>query len=545
MDIEKIWRIKAKHPQKTSASWLLAVLAQNRGLTTPKKLKDFLNPEIVQVLDIKLSQLEKGIERVKLAIKNEEKIIVYSDYDADGISATAIMWETLNDLGANVMPYVPHRIKEGYGLFIPAIEKLAKDGVTLIITVDHGVTATNQVAAAKKLGVDVIITDHHLLPKNLPASYALVHSTDLCGAGVSWLFCYHLITKIKPSYKEKLLEKLELAAIATIADLVPLNAASRAIVKFGLLELNKTKRPGIKSLISSSGISNYIGTYEIGHILAPRINAMGRIEHGLDSLRLICAKSPNQADRLASLLTKTNTKRQDLTTGAITSALNLVDHSQLIGIVANNQWHEGVIGLVASRLVETHNKPMIAISRGETFSKGSARSIPGFNIVEAIKASSKFLVDAGGHPMAAGFTIETRHIEAFTKQINVYAQTTLTEDLLTPVLLIDCPLMPEDINYETLKIIKQLEPYGVANPEPIFAIKNALVQDIQTVGNLGQHLKLYVAGHIALWFNHRNEVANLRPGDKIDIAFTIAENRYNGNTSIQLKIKDLKTRANY
>ncbi len=540
MDKKKIWKIKTKSPDKKSANWLEQVLAANRGLTTPKILKDFLNPSIEQITSVKLKELEKGLRRVEKAIKNHEKIIVYSDYDADGICATAIMWETLNDLGASVMPYVPHRIKEGYGLFIPALEKLSKDGVTLIITVDHGVTALKQIEAAAKLGIDIVVTDHHVLPKTLPRPHALVHSTELCGAGVSWLFCYHLISKLKIAYKDQIMEKLELAAIATIADLVPLNAASRSIVKIGLERLKNTKRPGINSLIRQSGITSEIGTYEIGHIIGPRINAMGRIEHGLDSLRLICARNKNQADRLAALLAHTNTKRQDLTTGAIESALTLVNEDHLIGVVSHESWHEGVIGLVASRLVEKHNKPMIVISRGETHSKGSARSIPGFNIISAIRSSSEFLVDAGGHPMAAGFTIETRHIESFTKKINIYAQTNLAPDLLNPVIEIDCPLHPREITFETLKIIKKFEPYGVANPEPIFIANNASVEDVQTVGGLGQHLKLQVEGKTALWFNHGAESANLRPGYTADIVYTTSENRYNGNSSIQLKIKNLK-----
>lgn len=540
MNKSKIWKVKVKNPSKESPDWLSKVLAQNRGLISEKKIQEFLNPTLEQVLDIKLSQIEKGISRVEDAIKNKEKIVVYSDYDADGITATAIMWETLNDLGADVMPYVPHRIKEGYGLAIPAIEELAKQGVKLIVTVDHGVTAVKQTEAAKKLNLDVVVTDHHVMPKTTPKPYAMVHSTELCGAGVSWLFCHHLVTKIKPDYLEKLLEKLELAAIATIADLVPLNAASRAIVKIGLDKLNKTKRPGIKSLLSATGTSGKIGTYEIGHVIAPKINAMGRIEHGLDALRLVCAKNQSQAQRLASLLVKTNSKRQELTTGAIDSAFAQVREDQLIGVVSNRDWHEGVIGLVASRLVERHYKPMIVISRGDNRSKGSARSITGFNIIEAIRGASEFLVDAGGHPMAAGFTIETKHIENFTKKINVYAQTTLTEDLLVPKIDIDCTLTPDDINQNTLNTIKKFEPFGVANPEPTFIIKNIQIEDIQTVGNSGQHLKLQIAGKTALWFNHRSEAAGLRPGDSVDVVFTISENNYNGQTSTQLKIKDLK-----
>lgn len=519
---------------------MLTTLTANRGLTSKKSVEDYLNPSLDQIINTQISDLDKGLKRVVKAIKNKEKTVVYSDYDADGITATAIMWETLYDLGADVMPYVPHRIKEGYGLSIEAIEGLAKSGVSLIITVDHGVTAVKQVEAANKLGVDVVITDHHVLPKETPKACALVHTTDLCGAGVAWRFCWELVKKYKPSYENNLLEKLELAAIATIADLVPLNGACRAIVKLGLDQLSRTKRPGIKSLIKNSGITGPVGTYEIGHILAPRINAMGRIEHGLESLRLICAKNQEQADKLATLLAKTNTRRQGLTTGAIEGALSLVKGEHLIGVVAHSQWHEGVIGLVASRLVEKHHRPMIVISIGDTFSKGSARSIPGFNIVEAIRASSKFLIDAGGHPMAAGFTIETKHIEAFTSKINVYAQTIITDEILTPVINIECVLKTDDINAHNFKIIKMFEPYGMGNPQPVFLTRNMVIEDIRTVGPANQHLKLQLDGFSAIGFNKGEFGHSLRPGDSIDVVYTISEDTYAGDGSLQLKIQDIQ-----
>lgn len=513
-------------------------MAQNRGLTSPQNLKNFLNPTLDQILAVKLSQVEKGVRRVVEAVKNRQKIIVYSDYDADGLCATAIAWETLYDLGANVLPYVPHRLTEGYGLSKKAISKLASDGANLIITVDHGVTAVAQVEHARKLGVDVVITDHHVLPNEKPKPVALVHSTELCGAGVSWRFCAEIVKSLKPQYQDKLVDKLELAALATIADLVPLIGGSRAIVKLGLEKLTATKRPGILALIKSSQITGSIGTYEIGHILAPRINAMGRIEHGLDSLRLLCAKSQTQADELAKLLTKTNTRRQDLTTKAIDHARSQVSED-LIGVVHHETWHEGVIGLVASRLVEYFYRPMIVISRGEKFSKGSARSIPGFNIVEAIRASSQYLVDAGGHPMAAGFTIETRHIEVFKTSINKYAQKILTVDLLNRSLEIECELERRDINLENLKIISTFEPFGIGNQEPLFLTKNMLVEDVRAVGQDSKHVKLQVDGMNAIGFNMGDLRAELRPGYKVDVVYSLAEDKYNGNNSIQLKIKDL------
>ncbi|MEX2028632.1 MAG: single-stranded-DNA-specific exonuclease RecJ [Candidatus Curtissbacteria bacterium] len=539
---DTIWKIKEKNPDKSDNEWLTKVLAKNRGLTTSQKLNDFLNPNLEQILAVVPSQLEKGLKRVVEAIDTREKMVVYSDYDADGISATAILWETLYDLGANVLPYVPHRIKEGYGLAIPAISALAKDGVKLIITVDNGVTAVGQVRHAQSLGVDVIVTDHHVLPPVLPKPVAMVHTTDLCGAGVAWRFAWELAKKLKPQYKEKLLEKLELAALATIADLVPLVGGNRAIVKMGLEKLTSTKRPGIKALIRASHINGAIGTYEIGHIIAPRINAMGRIEHGLDSLRLLCAKNQQQADELAQLLTKTNSRRQDLTTKAISHALTLVKEEHVIGVIANEDWHEGVIGLVASRLVEAHKKPIIVIAIGENFSKGSARSIPGFNIVEAIRASSEFLIDAGGHPMAAGFTIETRHIEAFSEKINNHSRNLITEELLTPLIEIECELDASDVNKSALKQSLLFEPYGMANPVPVFLTRNLTVEDVRTVGMANDHLKLQVSGLSAIGFNMGKLSSNIRPGYAVDLVYTISEDKYSNNGGLQLKLKDLRVK---
>jgi single-stranded-DNA-specific exonuclease len=266
---------------------------------------------------------------------------------------------------------------------------------------------------------------------------------------------------------------------------------------------------------------------------------MGRIEHGLDSLRLLCAKNQKQADQLAQLLTKTNNRRQDLTSKAIMIAQDLVEKDVLIQIISHEALHEGVIGLVASRLVESFYKPAIVIARGKIYSKGSARSIPGFNIVEAIRSSTEYLVDAGGHPMAAGFTIETRHIEAFKKQINRHARTKITEEMLSPILEIECELAKEDINQNSLEIIKKLEPYGMANPNPIFLTRNILVEDVRGVGSQNQHLKLQVDGIGAIGFNMGQLKTEIRPGYQVDLVYNLAEDRYNGDGSIQLKIKDL------
>ncbi|KKR57133.1 MAG: Single-stranded-DNA-specific exonuclease RecJ [Candidatus Curtissbacteria bacterium GW2011_GWB1_40_28] len=379
--------------------------------------------------------------------------------------------------------------------------ELAKKKVKLIITVDHGVAAVDQVDHAKDLGIDVIVTDHHILPKKLPKAVALVHSTDLCGAGVAWRLAYEISEKLKPSYRENLIEKLELASIATVADLVPLLGANRAIVKLGLEKISKTSRPGLQALIRETSISGQIGTFEIGHIIAPRINAMGRIEHAIDALRLICAKNQDQAASLARLLCKTNTKRQDLTSKIIQEAKVMVNGESPIGVISHPNWHEGIIGLVAARLMEIHNKPMIVISQGETFSKGSARSVAGFNIVEAISKSSNLVLNVGGHPMAAGFTIETCHIQSFSDSINYYAKGKLSVESLARKLSIECELQLDDISRNTLEIIDEFEPFGVGNREPLFLTKGMLVEDVRCVGQKNDHLKLQIDGFSAIGFN--------------------------------------------
>ncbi|KKR60646.1 MAG: Single-stranded-DNA-specific exonuclease RecJ [Candidatus Curtissbacteria bacterium GW2011_GWA2_40_31] len=501
--VTHIWNVISPSVSNKGKNWLPSLLAKNRGLTSKKKLEEFLNPKFEQILEVKLTDVEKALKRISKAISSKEKVIIYSDYDAE----------------------------------------LAKKKVKLIITVDHGVAAVDQVDHAKDLGIDVIVTDHHILPKKLPKAVALVHSTDLCGAGVAWRLAYEISEKLKPSYRENLIEKLELASIATVADLVPLLGANRAIVKLGLEKISKTSRPGLQALIRETSISGQIGTFEIGHIIAPRINAMGRIEHAIDALRLICAKNQDQAASLARLLCKTNTKRQDLTSKIIQEAKVMVNGESPIGVISHPNWHEGIIGLVAARLMEIHNKPMIVISQGETFSKGSARSVAGFNIVEAISKSSNLVLNVGGHPMAAGFTIETCHIQSFSDSINYYAKGKLSVESLARKLSIECELQLDDISRNTLEIIDEFEPFGVGNREPLFLTKGMLVEDVRCVGQKNDHLKLQIDGFSAIGFNMGEFRSQIRPGYSVDAVYTLAEDRYNGNNAIQLKLRDLKIKS--
>jgi len=526
---------------------IVKILLESRGVKTKKEIEEFLNPKLetvtVESVGIDKKQLKKAIARIKLAIKNKEQVVVFGDYDVDGITGTAILWEALNSMGAKVMPYIPHRIDEGYGLSIKGIEnlKLQNKNCSLIITVDNGIVANAVVDFANEQGMDVIITDHHVKPKKLPNALSIVHTTKLCGAGVAWILAQEL---------EKNKTHLELVALATVADLVPLKGANRTLLKFGLEELRKTKRVGLLELLKEAKLAREsLGVYEIGHMIAPRLNAMGRLEYAMDSLRLICTTNPKRAVDLARLLGSTNKERQDMTLQTVLHAMEKVksQKSKLKSLlfVVHESYEQGVIGLVAGKLVEEFYKPAIVVSKGEKFSKASARSVSGFNMIEFIRSVQEFLVDAGGHPMAAGFTVETAKLPLLQKALEDKAELLLNKDLLTRSLKIDCELPLSAISMKLYESLQELSPFGMGNPEPTFVSHSVVAEDVRLVGNEGKHLKLIVSSQktgakfegIAFGMG---EKAKIHIGDKADIVYIINENEWNGERRLQLKIKDIK-----
>ncbi len=538
---------------------LIKILLENRRIKTKKEIEEFLNPKLETVtaknVGIDSRQLKKAIERIKLAIKNKEQVVVFGDYDVDGICGTAILWEVLNSLGAKVMPYIPHRIDEGYGLSETGIKnlKLKIKNCGLIITVDNGIVANKAVDFANKQGIDIIITDHHVPSSKLPKALAIVHTTKLCGAGVAYL----LTQEIKNDEDKH----LELVALATVADLVPLKGANRTLLKFGLDALHKTKRIGLLELFKEAGLEkNLIGVYEIGHMIAPRLNAMGRLEYAMDSLRLICTNNSKRAEELAYLLGTTNKERQDLTLQAVLHAVAKVKSQKSkvksLLFIAHESYKQGVIGLVAGKIVEEFYRPAIVVSIGKKFSKASARSISGFNIIEFIRSASEFLVDAGGHPMAAGFTVETAKLWKLKNVLEKKAQSLINDEMLARSLKIDCelPLPFVDINlYESLQ---KLVPFGMGNPEPTFLSRKVVIEDVRLVGAEGKHLKLAIRGHKSevrfegIAFGMGKMFSKIHIGDKVDVVYTIDENEWlarrslgeggNGDRKLQLKIKDLQ-----
>ncbi len=532
----------------------------NRSIKTPSERSLFLSPAHPDILTpedvgIHESSLKKALARIKKAVSGRESIVVYADYDADGITAGAILWETLYSLGARVMPYIPHRQEEGYGLSKMGIDRVREQfDPSLVITVDHGITAKEKVAYAKKLGIDTIVTDHHVKPKTLP-DCTIVHTTQLSGSGVSWFLAKELLksTKKGSGFDQKKLDSMRselvaLAAIGTIADMVSLVGPNRSIAKFGLSAINRTTRVGLTALMADAGVTRgELGTYDVSHLLAPRLNAAGRIEHALDALRLLCTKNEGKATLLAQQLGLTNRERQRLTEETVMHARDLVtDPGAKLLFVSHASYNPGVIGLVAGKLVEEFYRPAIVLSLGDGFAKASARSVSGFNIVEAIRSCSDILVDVGGHPMAAGFTVETKHVAQLRERLLQLADRDLDSEKLTRMVKIDLEIPLDIVTEEVWKKIKAFEPFGFGNPEPVFATRSIRVDEARLVGKEGKHLKLRLASPVskrpfdAIAFGFGHLVSGLAPGTLIDIAYSIDQNVWNGNKKLQLKIKDIQ-----
>lgn len=548
----KKWEYTGKSGQQTGVpepEKIIKILLSNRGITGKKDITEFLHPKdpfdlSAADVSINVHPLAAALARIRKAVKDHESVVVYADYDADGITAGTIMWEALHSLGANVMPYIPHRVEEGYGLSVQGIDAVKSQyNPTLIVTVDHGITAAAKVEYAKELGIDVIVTDHHSRPETVP-DCIIVHTTSLCGAGVSWFVAKEL-TGIKNQ------ESVALACIGTIADLVPLTGANRSIVKAGLSAINTTNRVGLKALIAEAGLTEgSIRTYDISHMLAPRLNAMGRLEHAMDALRLLCTGQESKALLLSRKLGETNKERQNMTTDTSIHAKLAVEQTIQAGgrkkllFVAEESYNQGIIGLVAGKLVEEYYLPAIVLSKGEKISKASARSISGFNIVEAIRACADLLIDVGGHPMAAGFTVETKNLELLQTKLEGIAENLIDEGMLQRTLRVDMDMPLSGVTADLWRAIGEFEPFGFGNTEPVFVTHGIQVADSRLVGKEGKHLKLNVRqDHIrvdAIAFGFGSFQSELRKDTSVDIAYSIDMNEWNGRRNLQLKVKDIR-----
>ncbi len=530
---------------------LSQVLLQNRQLDQDKIFFQPPHPTelALDTVGINRSATHSIIDRLILARDKHQSVLIFGDYDADGICATAIMWLGLKEFGLVAKPFISRREKHGYGISHAALDEiLAQTKPDLIITVDNGIVAHSPVQRLRELGIDVIITDHHLPEATLPPANYIFHTTQLCGASVAWM----LVREVLSSQNRSVVlasELLDLAGIATIADQVPLVAANRSFAKFGLAALAVTKRVGLQALFKVAQIEPAgLDTQAVNYAIAPRINAMGRLEHGLDALRLLCTNNRDTAQTLADKLGQTNIRRQDLTSEMVATAKSQAEtwQNEHIIVVHSAEFHEGVIGLIAGKLMEEFYKPAIVMSIGETKVKASARSVAGVNIVELIREVRSDLLEVGGHPMAAGFGLEPAKIEIVTQRLKVLAKTKIDQQLLQPRIDVEC-LLP--FNLTTVKIaqeLQQFEPFGQANPEPVFGWQNLVVMDAFTLGKEAKHLKLVAATSPTstmtincVGWNLGQLVKQLRPGTNINLAGTLNINRWNGKKSLQVMIKDV------
>jgi single-stranded-DNA-specific exonuclease len=543
-------------------SEMLARTLINRGIDDIKEAERFIKADIKDLHDpFLMTDMEKAVDRILVAIEENERICIYGDYDVDGITSTALCVNTLRKLEADVMHYIPVRADEGYGLNHEAIEYIAEQGASLIVTVDCGIRSVDVVETVKQSGMDIIITDHHECGDILPDAFAVVnpHRQDcsypfkeLAGVGVAFKLMQGVTESI--GYSELLFEAIDIAAIGTIADVVPLLNENRIIVKNGLEKLITTENVGLKALIDICDLKDkQITSYNIAFIIAPRINAAGRLADASRCVELLITEDENLAYEIAEELEKENKERQRIEAEILEQAVKkLTEHYDVencrIIVLDEQNWHPGVIGIVASRIVDQFSKPAVLIAKDDTMGKGSARSMSGFNLYEAMCQCSELFEKFGGHEMAAGLTIKTSNIEALRKKINEVAEQMLQGGELLPEILVDYKLEPTDVNLQVAKQLKGLEPFGMGNPNPNFVYRNLQVLDRKLVGASNKHLSLNLydgSNSIkAIAFNMGNLYNVLSSGKKIDIICCMDINLWNNNESVQLIIKDIKLNKN-
>ncbi len=532
-----------------------AFLLCSRGMTDEFEVESFLyDTDLIDPFT--LPDMDKACQRILDAMENGEKITVFGDYDADGVTSTALLYSYLLSQGASVDYYIPDRTGEGYGMNNCAIDTLKQRNTSLIITVDNGISAIEEIAYAKSLGIDVVVTDHHKVGEVLPDAVAVVdpHREDsLCefsewaGVGVA----FKLVSALSGDDGYEILDRYgDIIALGTVADIVSLKGENRIIVRSGVAFMNAciedgTIRKGFSALIEESGNQQSLDASSLAFRLAPRINAAGRMGSAERALKLILTEDSEEAIDIAKEISDANAQRQAIEAGITEEAIEIIEKNPEIKynrviVVSGENWHQGVIGIVASRLTEKYGKPCIVISKNDGVGKGSGRSIDGFSLYDALSYCSEILVQFGGHVLAAGLTVNEDEIDEFIKKINEYAK--LSEQPVS-TLNIDCKLNPASINTEILSAIKILEPFGAENPQPLFGLYGMEIASIQPVGN-GKHLRIAVRKNgcsiSAILFSATAEDFPYAIGDKVDLAVKLSENEYMGKVKVNVQIRDIK-----
>jgi len=556
--------------REAHVSSLIAQLLLNRGVADAAGVSGFFETRLTGLHDPEtLPGIVEAADRVVAAVRANKKIVIYGDYDTDGVCGTSILWACLKLAGAeNVSYYIPHRVEEGYGVNGEAIRRLVTEQqADLIITVDCGISAVKEARLARDLGVELIITDHHTIGPELPDAHVLVHPKlsgslypfpELCGCAVAFKLAWQICKsfgdgkKASPHLRDFLVKSIALVAMATVADVMPIHGENRILVRHGLTGLLNSPSPGLRALLSVAGClgKKELNTGSIGFNLAPRVNAAGRLERAMQAVEMLTTNDEEHADRLAQALDLVNAQRQEVERRMVEEAHEMITaqgglKSRGAIVLGRVGWHAGVIGIVASRLVDTYHRPTIIVALGEQHGQGSARTIPGFNLYNAISACSSWLTTFGGHSAAAGLKVPLKDFEAFAEAFEAHCRGVLSPEQLQKTLLIDAEVMLGDLTLKVLESIEALEPHGTGNPKPVLVASHVkVVGESKVVGPKQNHLQLrFCQGETTLKAIAWNMVERgklLTPGKRCSIAFTPSINEWNGRREVQLELKDFQ-----
>ena len=539
--------------EKYKINKLLAIILSNRGIVKEEQIEKFLKPKRNDFYDpYGMPDMKITVERIIKAIENNEKTIIYGDYDVDGITSVTVLKSFLEERGLEVGVYIPNRLDEGYGLNKNAVEKISQEGYTLMITVDCGISAIEEVKYASELGIETLITDHHEAGEELPEALAVVDAKrkdntyqcrNLAGVGVVFKLIQAISIRLGLEEKEYL-KYLDIVCIGTISDIVPLTDENRVIVKLGLKLVQQTRNLGLRSILQSTGY-NKIDSIAISFGVAPRINACGRMGHQEEALNLFLSKDAKEVNELTQKLNEYNKGRQEIEKNIFADAVCQIEENNLqekstITLMGKN-WHHGVIGIVASKITEMYFKPSILLCEEGDIGKGSGRSIPGFDLYEALTKCQKSIDRFGGHAMAVGITVDKEKFEEFREKFEEIAKENHIEEIV-PILKIDSIISLDEINKDMVESLKELEPFGEENKNPLFLFKNLKIDSIRALTE-GKHLKLTVKENKnivnAIGFNIGELANEYKIGDKVDIVGNLEINTFNGVDNIQINIKDI------
>ncbi|MCM0081626.1 single-stranded-DNA-specific exonuclease RecJ [Geomonas sp. Red32] len=561
----RIWRSRQAEPgasERVAASGvspLMARLLANRGIADTGAAQAYLNPTLSTLHDpMLLAGMETAVERLALALTRGDRVCVHGDYDVDGVTSVALLIGFFREVGIDAFSYIPKRLTEGYGLSSQGVTAAEEGGASVLITVDCGITSHAEASLCREKGIDLIITDHHSPGDTLPGAYAVINPLQpgcrypfksLAGVGVA----FHLVIALRSRLREQELLKgkepdirgyLDLVALGTVADVVPLLGINRALVSYGLKQLSLGNRVGVRALKDVSGVVGEVGCGAVGFRLAPRINAAGRLEDAAVGLELLLTSDPVKAKAIATQLDDSNAERQAIERATLEEARVMLKEGACRGrksiVLGSKLWHPGVVGIVASRIAELFHRPVILFALEDGTGRGSGRSIPSFHLLDAIRSCADHLLKYGGHSHAAGVSIAEEELERFALSFDEAAAGALDAEALVPVLPYDAELSPAQVDEGLPAELERMKPFGMGNPEPSFLLKGAEVRECRVLK--GGHLKLRIAGQGKSFDAIGFGLAEKEPGigERIDLVFTAGFNDWNGKRSLQLTVKDLR-----